>query len=195
MTLDNLEHHYNKLPGDTAYIILHGIREGISDDLIQLVEKHLQSKPYISFNFPYMTNHQDSPSDGLVDEVAALTRVIDFLISEGYSELHMVGKSLGGVVSSRFLDTYEPSIGLTIMVTILGYVIGDVDTKAVGPYLHTVVQGSEDRFGNAESVRQELASAGFGDVVVHEIKDADHSYRSPDGTDKLKREAVSCVTV
>jgi predicted alpha/beta-hydrolase family hydrolase len=196
MTVDNLEHHYNKQPGDKAYIVLHGIREGINSDLmIQLVEKHLQSKPYISFNFPYITSKQEKPSEGLQEEVAALTQVVDFMLAEGYTELHLIGKSLGGVVTSRFLDTYEPSIGAAIIVTVLGYVVGDVDTKAIGPYLETVIQGSEDRFGSAEIVRQELARAGFGDVSIHEVKGGDHSYRSPDGTDKLKHEAVSYITV
>ena len=188
MQFNELTHQYSPQANrDSAYLVLHGISEGISSDFIQRIYKGLadRGETVLAFNWPYL-DAGGEPSKDLVDEQAALQLATDFLHSEGYTQLHIAAKSLGGIVASRWLQ--QPN-DLGVDVAILGYVIGDVTTASLTDKLRLVVQGERDRFGNGEAVQSELESHNITATVI-EIADADHSYRNQAGEPAYQQEAV-----
>ena len=64
-----------------------------------------------------------------------------------------------------------------IEVVVLGYVIGSVKTEALKGKLKLIIQGANDRFGNAAAVKDELTQHSLEAAIV-EVPDADHSYRN-----------------
>jgi len=183
-----LTHQYHpQLNRESAYIVLHGASEGIDSDFIQYIHTELvkRGEAVLSFNWPYLQAGGE-PSDNLLDEQSALQEAAEFMRSEGYTRLHIVAKSLGGIVASRWLQ--QPN-DLNVEVGILGFVIGDVATDSLAKKLRVVVQGERDRFGNAEKVRKELAIHDINSTVI-EIADADHSYRNTAGEPFYQQQAV-----
>lgn len=188
MQFNNLTHQYSPQPNrETAYLVLHGISEGISSDFIQAIYNGLaeRGETVLAFNWPYL-DAGGKPSKDLVDEQVALKSATDFLHGEGYTQLRIIAKSLGGIVTSRWLQQFD---GLDVQVGILGYVIGDVMTESLSDKLQVVMQGENDRFGNADAVRSELANRNVTSMVI-EIANADHSYRDPAGQPTHQQEAI-----
>lgn len=97
-----------------------------------------------------------------------------FLRSEGYEKIVIIAKSLGGIITSYWLEQNPDE---NIEVVVLGYVIGSVKTEALKGKLHLVIQGENDRFGNAGAVKDELAKYDI-ETNVLELSKADHSYRN-----------------
>lgn len=189
MQFNELTHQYNAQPNrESAYLVLHGISEGISSDFMQSIYKGLadRGETVLAFNWPYL-DAESEPSKDLLDERAALQSAVDFLRNEGYTQLHIVAKSLGGIVASRWLEQ-QPS-DLSVEVGIMGYVIGDVTTTALADKLRVVVQGERDRFGNAEAVKHELVRHNITATVI-DIADADHSYRNQAGEPVSQQQAI-----
>ncbi|HSH18455.1 MAG TPA: alpha/beta family hydrolase [Candidatus Saccharimonadales bacterium] len=189
MQLSELTHQYAPQPNrDSVYVVLHGISEGISSDFIQNIYKNLvdRGEAVLAFNWPFLDVGIE-PSKDLVDEQAALQSAADFLWGEGYSQLRIVAKSLGGIVTSRWLQ--QAPADLSVEVGILGYVIGDVATASVADKLKVVVQGERDRFGSAKAVEREL-ERGNSTATVIEIADADHSYRNQAGEPAYQQQAI-----
>lgn len=188
MQFSELTHQYAPQPkGDVAYIVLHGISEGISSDFIQSIYTTLtdRGEAVLAFNWQYLDTGSE-PSKGLVDEQAALQSAANFLRGEGYSHFRIVAKSLGGIVTSRWLHSHTDS---NVEVGILGYVIGDVMTASLANRLKVVVQGERDRFGNAAAVKTELESNNVTANVI-EIADGDHSFRNQAGEPAYQKEAI-----
>lgn len=188
MQFSNLTRQYSpQHTSEAAYVVLHGISEGITSDFIQSIYKGLAERgdTVLAFNWPYL-DAGGEPSKDLVDEQAALQSVADFLHGEGYTQLRIVAKSLGGIVTSRWLQ--QPD-GLDVQVGILGYVIGDVVTESLTDKLQVIVQGKNDRFGDADAVRSELAKHDVTSTVI-EIANADHSYRNRAGQSTYQPEAI-----
>lgn len=188
MQFNNLTRQYISQPNsEAAYVVLHGISEGITSDFIQSIYNGLAQRgdTVMAFNWPYLDGGGE-PSKDLVDEQAALQSVANYLRSEGYTKLRIIAKSLGGIVTSRWLQQQDD---LGVQVGILGYVIGDVVTESLAGKLQVVVQGENDRFGDADAVRSELENHDVTSTVI-EIADADHSYRNQTGEPTHQHEAI-----
>ena len=175
-----------------AHLILHGVTEGIDSKFIQNIFKSLKTKTgsLLAFNFPYI-NAGTSPSDQLDEEVSALHTAIIFLQAQGISTIHIVAKSLGGIVVSYWYEHHKPA-DIKITLTILGYVLGDVHTKTIKPILLKVIQGGLDDYGNAEAVKNELNQYDIVASVI-EIADADHSYRDSQGNPTHQQQAIQAI--
>lgn len=177
--LDNLSYkYYRKLNAKTVYLVLHGGGpEGIETPFISNIINALTDtgKSVFGFNFPYCERGEENSSgEELTEETEALDRVVRFLRSEGYERIVIVAKSLGGIITSYWL---EQNADENIEIVVMGYVIGSVKTKALNGKLRLVIQGENDRFGNAVAVKDELAKYGVEANVV-ELPKADHSYRN-----------------
>ncbi len=180
-TLPNLQFFYNK-DSITLDVILHGGSEGMESTFIQkLIKKSKESKhSTIAFNFPFL-DRKDSNSSGpeLKEELNVLNSVLSFINSDYYKNIHLITKSLGGIVASYFLRDLEITQHYRYSITILGYVIGSVDLNTFTGKIN-IIQGQMDRFGNIEDVKKNLESAISKNINFIEIPKADHSYRDPD---------------
>lgn len=176
LNLDNVTYKfYHKQSSDRVFVVLHGSgTEGVESPFITKVIEGLTKtrQNVFGFNFPYCERGDDSSSGPeLTEEVGALKQVVEQLQAQGY-KVTLVAKSLGGIVASFYLEQYPND---EVELVVLGYVIGDVKTQSIRNNLKAVLQGENDRFGDAHAVRAELGNIS-ADVV--EIPNADHSYRN-----------------
>ncbi|MGC1177332.1 MAG: alpha/beta family hydrolase [Candidatus Saccharimonadales bacterium] len=109
-------------------------------------------------------------------------------LSLDIKELIIVAKSLGRIVASYYLDQHRENS--KIKLVILGYVVGGVKTSALQDALTLIIQGENDRFGNAKTVRNELAQHNAHAKVI-EIPKADHSYRDINKAPIYQERAIS----
>lgn len=170
--------YYRKLNAKTVYLALHGGGpEGVETPFISNIINALTStrNSVFGFNFPYCERGEENSSgEELTEETAVLDKVVRFLRGEGYEKIVIIAKSLGGITTSYWLEQHPDE---NVEVVVLGYVIGSVKTVALQGKLHLVIQGENDRFGDAEAVNEELAKHNVGAEVV-EVAKADHSYRN-----------------
>lgn len=192
--LQNLSYkYYHRCGSKIVYLVLHGGGpEGIETPFIANVINRLGETrdSVFGFNFPYCERgEQDSSGETLSEETAALETVVKFLRCEGYEQIVIVAKSLGGITTSYWLEQHEAN---DIQVVILGYVIGSVKTEALKNVLRLVVQGEKDRFGDGDSVTAELAKFSISADVL-EVPKADHSYRNEQKDPVHQDEAIDML--
>src|SRR6266545_2049135 len=170
--------YYHKRDSKIVYLVLHGGGpEGIETPFIASIITSLTENgtSVFGFNFPYCERGEENSSgEDLTEETAALGTVVQFLRSEGYQKIIVVAKSLGGITTSYWLGQHSAE---DIEVVVLGYVIGSVKTETLQGKLRLVIQGENDRFGNAGAVKEELAKHNV-QADVAEVPKADHSYRN-----------------
>jgi len=170
--------YYHKRNAKTVYLVLHGGGpEGVETTFISNIINALSNadSSVFGFNFPYCERGEENSSGPeLTEEIETLNKVVSFLRSEGYEKIFIVAKSLGGIITSFWLEQHAEE---EVELVILGYVIGNVKTETLQGKLHLVIQGENDRFGNADTVKQELAKHNV-EADVLEMSKADHSYRN-----------------
>lgn len=178
---------------NSANIILHGGSKGIESDFIQKIFSRSVEKGFttLAFNFPYLDRGEDTSSgEQLQEEVEALESMVNLVKQLGYKQVNLIGKSLGGIVASYYLQNQDPDI--TFNLGILGLVLGDVTLeKFTGKLI--VVQGENDRFGNIDAVKQNLQAQGITDAKLINIPNADHSYRDESKEPKYEDEAIEAL--
>lgn len=185
--------YYRKLNSKTVYLVLHGGGpEGIETPFISNVINSLTTKgdSVFGFNFPYCERGEENSSgEELTEETAALEDVVQYLRSEGYEKIVIVAKSLGGITTSYWLEQHPAS---DVEVVVLGYVLGSVKTATLANNLRAVIQGENDRFGNAAAVEEELAASSISANVI-EVPQADHSYRNTDKEPLYQDQAIELL--
>jgi predicted alpha/beta-hydrolase family hydrolase len=191
----HLEHHiaFPSQPNQKGVVVLsHGGNNGFDSSLITLLKDEFTKKGYISipYNFAYLSKHE-GPSQGLKNELHDLTQIVKGVATlfPGLP-LHLIGKSLGGIVSSWYARDYTSRVA---SVGILGY-IPDKENIDFGNYNGTVniVQGSNDKYGTIDGVRRDLERFHVP-FYIEEILDSDHSYRSVTLGENHEREAVEAL--
>lgn len=184
--------YYRKLNSKVVYLVLHGGGpEGIEAPFISNVIDSLTStdNSILGFNFPYCERGEENSSGPeLLEETEALEKVVQFLRSEGYDKIIIVAKSLGGIVTSYWLEKNNRDVE----VVILGYVIGSVKTASLKNKLRMVIQGENDRFGNAGAVKEELGKYDIQANVI-EVPEADHSYRNNVKEPTYQKQAIDLM--
>lgn len=189
---NNITYRYAHYPDqDKVYLLIHGISAGIDSDFMELIFNNIISLHEACFmaNFNYLDQGL-SPSHDLKDEVHFLDELINYLKDEGYKEIELVAKSLGGIVASKWLVEHKDD--LSISLVILGYVIGEVKTEGLKGKLKLIIQGENDRFGKAFNVQEELKSHGIT-AIIKEIPGADHSYRNNDREPVYQKQVIGLV--
>ena len=97
---------------------------------------------------------------------------------------------MGAIVAGKFLKQqnldYEKC-----SITVLGYVVGGIDIKDFEGNI-TIIQGSEDRFGNIEKIKEDMGVLDDR-VRYFEINGADHSFRDSGGEETYVDEAFSKI--
>ena len=167
--------YYRKKGTKIVYIILHGGGPvGVETDFISSIFDAIAAtkNSVLCFNFPYCDREEEASSGPeLKEEMDALKRAVDFAYLEGFSKIISVAKSLGGIITSFYLEQYPDS---QIELLILGYIPGETKQRAISNNLKLVIQGTNDRFASPIEVKKNVGSL----AEVIEIIDADHSYRN-----------------
>lgn len=188
---ENIDTYMQSIPdkgSNHIFIVTPGARDGIKHPLIQRVFSFLEEKKHgvVAFDFSYYLNDEEV-SPEFKRELHDLHSVYRG-ISEVYPDrkVHLIGKSLGGIVSSRFVK--EHGTQQVDSVTILGYVPGQVDFGEYDGKV-SVIQGADDRFGNAEIVQADLEKFRVK-ASLSEIPCADHSFNCTKETGKMHVDEV-----
>ena len=191
-TLPSLK-YFHKNKSDTLNVLLHGGGFDIESDFMKKLFDLSKEKgrSVLSFNFPYIDRGEDSASNGLIEESRALEAVLDLVRYELYTKIHLIGKSLGAIVAGRFLK-YSSLDPEKYSITVLGYVLDDIDIKDFEGKI-TIIQGSEDRFGNILKVKEDMEDAKSLLIKYYEIEGADHSFRDPKGEYKYVDKAFEKI--
>ena len=143
--------YYHKLNSKTVYLVLHGGGpEGIETPFISNIIDSLSNtgSSVFGFNFPYCERGEENSSGPeLTEETAVLDTVVNFLCGEGYEQVIIIAKSLGGITTSYWLAQHPDA---DVKVVILGYVIGSVKTEALS--------NKSDTTGQADALLSGIAS-------------------------------------
>lgn len=172
--------HKNFIDSDCINVIVHGGSAGYESEFIQKIyQKSISAKiSTLAFNFKYISRGEENPrNENLNEELADFNEVIKNLKDIGYSNFHIIAKSLGGIVSARFLNALDRSEHSDYKITILGYVTGSVKLKNFSGQID-IIQGEKDRFGDIEAVKFDMREAISNQVYYYAVTDSDHSYRN-----------------
>lgn len=175
---------YHNSKYDTLDILLHGgSKEGMNMSLMQKVFRLSISQGHsvLTFNFPFAERGMEQSSGPeLVEELETLQTFLNYCDYKNFSKVRLIGKSLGGIIASFYLDQLNSEDPQKLSVIILGYVVGSLDKlkNFKGPI--TIIQGERDKFGGIKEVKKDLSTAISRNITYFEIKGADHSYRESD---------------
>lgn len=154
-----------------------------------------QGHNLITFNFPFAERGRDQSSGPeLVEELETLQKFLDYCDYKSFKKVRLIGKSLGAIVASFYLDKLPTSESERFSVVILGYVTGSLKLKSFDGHI-TIIQGEKDKFGDIDVVKKDLGSAKSQNIKYFEIKDADHSFRNPETKEPMfEDEAINVLS-
>ena len=173
----------NKEDSKKVFIIAPGASGGMSNDFIKNISSKLNKNNYstIRFNFSFQTNKNEASKSGDA-EFSDIEKVYEYT-KDNYpnSEIHLIGKSLGGIMCSWLAKKYPEDIN---SVCILGYIPKYIDFGNFDKYL-LIIQGKKDKFGDTEIIKNNLDKIKTENTIIS-ISNADHSYRLKNGSYKTE---------
>lgn len=181
MDLPNFKYFYNN-KAKTLDVVLHGSSAGIDSDFIKKIMEASRKigNSVVSFDFPYFERGEEhSSGPELVEEIEALKLVLNTCQSEKFESIRLIGKSLGAVIAGHYLKQIDSEQSKKYSVVVFGYDIGYIDLKSFDGKI-TIIQGSKDKFGDIEAVKEDLKGCVSKDITYLSIDGADHSYRVPE---------------
>ncbi len=165
---------------DTLDVLLHGSKGGMEQSLQLKVFEECKKEGHsvVNFNFPFFERGEEQSSGPeLAEEIKTLSHVLDFCNSNKYKHIRLIGKSLGGIIAAKFLSNLNPTQQNRFSIIVFGYVTGDINLNTF-PGKIVIIQGEKDRYGNIETVNEDLKNAISKDIIYFEIEGADHSFRN-----------------
>ncbi len=178
--LPKLEFYYNN-KSDVLDVVLHGSRSGMGSNFIQRIyEAGKQTgRSVLIFDFPYIDRSEEKLMDQpREEEKESLKSVLEKFGGNGYKKIRLIGKSLGAVVAAEYLVSLPEEEQKKFELIVLGYDLGWIDLdNFVGEV--TVIQGSEDPFGDIDDIRRDLKGNKAKKVTLRGIGGADHSFMDP----------------
>jgi dienelactone hydrolase len=189
--------HHNKLNCNTLFVILHGGGAGIGDPFLGKIYNRIISanQSYIAIQMSFI-DRGESSSSGVetLREIQEVQTVLDQINLSNYTDIDFIGKSLGGLVLQRFI-TQSPVFNTSkTNLTILGYLVGDVDVSEFKGNLH-IIQGENDPYGTPEAVQKDLDDSLSTSVKIDIIPNGDHSYRNDKKEPIYQDEAVELIQI
>jgi len=161
-------------------IVTHGASEGIENTFIQnIIYKFTGEKvSVLAIQMPFKDRGENSSSGPeLLEELEAVKQAIKLVNLSEYESIDFMGKSLGGIIFSKFLNNQDRSFQAKTSLTILGYIYGDVEINNYAGKL-TVIQGEKDKYGSKEDIEKDLGNCISLDKNLVIVPNADHSYRN-----------------
>jgi predicted alpha/beta-hydrolase family hydrolase len=195
MTLPNFKYFFSN-KAEVLDVVLHGGSQGMDSGFINKITEasKKEGNSVVAFNFPYIERGQENSSGPeLLEEIEALQNILDHCQSDKYKRIRLIGKSLGGVVAAAFLKKVTFDQMKKYSVIIFGYDIGYIDIKDFSGKI-IIVQGSKDKFGDIDAVKQDISGSISKDITYFSIEGADHSYRIPETKEPIyEDEAIKVV--
>lgn len=199
LMLTSFNYNHNS-KSSTLDVILPGSSHGLDSVFLQKLfncSKENGNSTLI-FNYPYFERGEaNSSGEDLIEELGLLNNLFNYLKCEKYKKIRLIGKSLGGIVASRFLENLSEEDSRRYEIVILGYVTGEVNLNTFTGSIY-VIQGEKDKYGGIDVVKEDLKNAVSSNIQCFEIKGADHSYRdpltkSPDYEDEVIKCCISTI--
>ncbi len=187
--------HHHKLNSKTLFVILHGGNAGINDPFLgKIYDKViLANQSYLTIQMSFKDRGESSSSGAeTLREIQEVQTVLDQINIKNYENIKFIGKSLGGLVLQRFITQSNSFNNPKTSLTVLGYLVGDVDVSNFKGNIH-VIQGENDPYGNLEIVQKELDSSPSASVKLEIIKGGDHSYRNDKKEPVYQDEVVGLI--
>lgn len=161
-------------------VLLHGGAGGMNQTLMVKVFDACvaQGHSVVSFNFSFFERgdeHSSGPE--LVEEITTLKDVLNYCDSNKYKKIRLIGKSLGGIIVSKFLSELTKNKQEKFSVIIFGYVTGEVSLNNFYGKI-SIIQGGKDKYGNLEIVKNDLKKAVSKNIYFYQVPNGDHSYRN-----------------
>ena len=178
---------------DTLDILLHGSKGGMNHSLMQKIfdECIKQGHSVANFNFPYFERGEEQSSGPeLKEELEILQSVLDECKANEYKHIRLIGKSLGAIIASYYLKSLPKEKQSKYSLVVFGYVTGSINLKSFEGKID-IIQGQNDKFGNIETVKNDLRDAVSNNINYFEIKNADHSYRNELKEPAFENEAIN----
>lgn len=183
-------HKNNK--SEVIDILLHGSKGGMNHSLMQKIfnECIKQGHSVANFNFPYFERgDQNSSGDELIEELEILKLVLNDCGASKYKHIRLIGKSLGGIVASYYLNSLTPDDQSKYAVVVFGYIKGYTNLKSFKGDI-CIIQGEKDSYGDIKIVKNDLKNAVSKNIKYFEIKNADHSYKNESKEPIFEDEAI-----
>ena len=184
--------HFHNSKAATLDVILHGGSGGIDSPFMQKLFEYSKNKgnSAIMFNFPFLERGEEGSSGpDLKEELRILGEMLKVVKFNRFTRIRLIGKSLGGIVASYYLNSLTEKEKNFYELIILGYVTGEVRLKKF-PGKIIIIQGEKDKFGGIKAVKKDMKDAMAKDVFYHEIPNADHSYRNPETKEPIYEDKV-----
>jgi hypothetical protein len=189
--------HHHKLNSNTLFVILHGGGAGIGDQFLNKIYNRIISanQSYVAIQMSFI-DRGESSSSGVETprEIEEVQTVLDQINPSNIENICFIGKSLGGLVLQRFITQSTIFNNPKTNLTILGYLVGDVDVSQFKGKLH-VIQGENDPYGNPEIVQKDLDNSPSTSVKLDIIPNGDHSYRNEKKERIHQDEAVRLIQI
>lgn len=178
-TVKSLKLHKND-QSEVIDILLHGSKGGMNYSLMQKIfdecVKHGHS--VANFNFPYFERGEEQSSGReLKEELETLQSVLDQSKANDYKHIKLIGKSLGAIVASYYLNSLTINEQSKYSIVVFGYIKGYTNLKSFKGDIY-IIQGEKDNYGNIKVVKSDFKDAISKDINYFEIKGADHSYKN-----------------
>lgn len=189
--------HHNILNSNTLFVILHGGGAGITDPFLSKIYSRIQeaNQSYIAIQMSFIDLGESSSSGAeTLREIQEVQTVLDQIDLSNYENIRYIGKSLGGLVLQRFITKSSIINNAETNLTILGYLVGDVDVSNFKGKLH-VIQGENDPYGKPEIVKKELDNSPSSSVKLDIVNHGDHSYRNEKKEPIYQDEAVGLIVL
>ena len=189
---------YNFTPNSQQLVILtHGASEGIDSDFMQKAIHKVKTpqNSVLTIQMPYK-DRGESQSSGkeLLDELGATQKAIDFVDYNQFTSLRFIGKSLGGIIFSNYLNQAPKEIQNKSSITVLGYIYGDAVIPAHIKNM-TIIQGEYDKYGTPDQIQTEIVNSKNPSIKLVIIDKADHSYRDIDKNPTYQDEAIERLII
>jgi predicted alpha/beta-hydrolase family hydrolase len=176
-------------------ILTHGASEGIENSFIQnIIHKfNTQKVSVLALQMPFKDRGENSSSGSeLLEELDAVNRAMEMANFFEYDRIDFIGKSLGGIIFSKFLNSQNVNFQTKTSLTILGYIYGDVEINNYSGKLF-VIQGENDKYGSKQDIEKDLNNSISKDKNLIIIPNADHSYRNENKEPVYQRVAVEML--
>ena len=190
MRINNLKFINNN--SNTLDVLLHGSSGGMNYSLMQKIFDVClkQGHSVANFNLPYFARgdeHSSGPE--LKEELETLQSVLNECKSKEYKYIRLIGKSLGAIIASYYIKSLSKEEQLKYSVIVFGYATGSIDLKSFEGKIN-IIQGEKDKFGDIETVKNDLKESVSKNINYFEIKNADHSYRNESKEPIFEDEAI-----
>ena len=190
MRINNLKFINNN--SNTLDVLLHGSSGGMNYSLMQKIFDVCLKQGHSVANFilPYFARgdeHSSGPE--LKEELETLQSVLNECKSKEYKYIRLIGKSLGAIIASYYIKSLSKEEQLKYSVIVFGYATGSIDLKSFEGKIN-IIQGEKDKFGDIETVKNDLKESVSKNINYFEIKNADHSYRNESKEPIFEDEAI-----